>query len=107
MPQIPLNVLNFTKGTEYCQFNYPTYLTDLKSCCGGNEVHVWQNCTHFCKVDAPVDRWKACVQRIIPPIEDGGYMCGHDKSATGNGERIKVSWMGGVVFALAVFAAFR
>src|ERR1700712_237359 len=62
MPQITFNsTLNFPSGSAYCQVNFPYQLDNLKSCCGGGVVQVWQNCTQYCKTNKDLHSFSTCV----------------------------------------------
>ncbi|EON65924.1 hypothetical protein W97_05166 [Coniosporium apollinis CBS 100218] len=105
-PSIPRKVLNYTAGTGYCQFNFPYYLRNLSRCCDENEVHVWNNCTHFCQTNRDVRAWGNCIESTLPdfPGVIPGYGCGN-ATATGQAGRSSVGWMGMVVVGLAVLAS--
>lgn len=103
-PVIPPEILNYTSGTPYCQFNYPTYLANLITCCGNNtEVKVWNNCTQFCESNS-VDPtlFSRCIRRILPDIPPFGAGCGVAEAslATPN----MVSGLGGL-WSLALLGA--
>jgi len=63
----------FTKGTHYCQFNFPQFLSELSACCGNETIHVFENCTQYGKVGATlgVDTWTSCLRMALEASQFG------------------------------------